>query len=121
MIYDDYQIKGLEKLVNSSSIMEIYPMVEKITITRPDDQPFLSGNGKSRELWNIDIFLNDPKIVDEDTMYNNDMDALYLTDYHIVHLLPYMGFDQKTLPLMDVVVWGVDGNIVYSWSDWNKS
>lgn len=120
MIYDEYQIKGLEKLVNSSSIMEIYPMVEKITITRPDDQPFLTDDRRSRELWNIDIYLNDPKIVDEDTMYNNDMDALYLTDYHIVHLLPYMGFDQKTLPYMDVVVWGVDGNVVYSWSDWNK-
>jgi hypothetical protein len=21
---------------------------------------------------------------------------------------------------MDIVVWGVDGNVVYSWSDWNK-
>ena len=120
MIYDEYQIRGLEKLANSSSIMDIYPMVEKIEISRPDDQPFLDGNGKSRELWNIDIFLNDPKIVDGKTMYQNEMDAIYLVDYHLVQLLPYMGIDQKTLPLMDILVWDVDGNVVYSWSDWNK-
>lgn len=121
MINDEYQVKGLEKLVNNSSIMEIYPMVEKITITRPEDQAFLTNDSRSRELWNIDIYLNDPKIVDEETMYNNDLDALYLTDYHLPHLFPYLGIDQNKQPIIDVVVWGVDGNVVYSWSDWKKS
>jgi len=120
MIYDEYQIKGLEKLVNNSSIMEIYPMVEKIEISRPEDQPFLDKNSKSRELWNIDIFLNDPKIVNDTTMYENEMDALYLTDDHMAHLFPYLGIDQNKPPMIDVIVWGVDGNIVYSWSDWRK-
>lgn len=120
MIYQDYQIKGLEKLVNSSSIMDIYPMVDKITITRPDDQPYLTGDERSREMWNIDIYLNDPEIYDEQTMYDKDLDVLWLVDHHLVQLLPYLGIDQKRLPLMDTMVWGTDGNSVFSWSDWKK-
>jgi hypothetical protein len=53
-------------------------------------------------------------------MYENEMDALYLTDYHMAHLFPYLGIDQNKPPMIDVIVWGVDGNIVYSWSDWRK-
>jgi hypothetical protein len=117
MIYQDYQIKGLEKLANNSSIMEIYPMVDRIEISRPEDQPYLD---QGRELWNIDVFVNDPSIVDAESMYKSELDVIYLTDYHLVRLLPYLGIDQKKLPLMDIVVWGVDGNSVFSWSDWKK-
>jgi hypothetical protein len=110
MIYQDYQIKGLEKLANNSSIMDIYPMVERIEISRPDDQPYLE---QGRELWNVDVFVNDPNIVDKESMFNNDLDVLYLTDYHLAHLLPYLGIDQKRPPHMDIVVWGVDGNSIF--------
>lgn len=95
-------------------------MVEKITITRPDDQPFLTDDHRRRELWNIDIFLNDPKIVDSNSMYNADLDPHYLIDYHLTSLLPYLGIDQKKRPLIDFVVWDTNNNSIYSWSDWNK-
>jgi hypothetical protein len=117
MIYQDYQIKGLEKLANSFAIKTIYPMVEEVKITRPDDQLYLE---QGREIWNIDIFVNDPKIVDSDSMYDAELDPHYLIDYHLVHLLPYLNIDQKKLPLMDFVVWNTDGNSIYSWSDWNR-
>jgi hypothetical protein len=38
----------------------------------------------------------------------------------MAHLFPYLGIDQNKPPMIDVIVWGVDGNIVYSWSDWKK-
>jgi hypothetical protein len=117
MIYQDYQIKGLEKLANSFAIKTIYPMVEEVKITRPDDQPYLE---QDREIWNIDIFVNDPKIIDSKSMYDAELDPHYLIDYHLVSLLPYLGIDQKKRPLIDFVVWDTNGNSIDSWSDWGK-
>lgn len=116
MIYQKYQIKGLEKLVNSSSIMDIYPMVDKISITRPDDQPYLTDDNRSRELWYMDVFLNDPEIVDETTMFEKDLDVLYLVDRYLVDLFPYLGIDTKKIPYLNTVVWDTDGNSIFSWS-----
>lgn len=112
MIYPDYQINGLEKLVNNSQIMEIYPMIEKIEIKRPKIQPYLDSG---REVWTVNVFVNDPNIVDEKSMYKNNLDPIYLTDYHMVQLFPYLGIDKVPPPIMNVIVRGVNERPVFTW------
>ena len=101
----DFQIKGLEKLVNSSAIKDIYPMVDHIEIR-------CNGNLGSYTLLDIDIFINDPFIKNMESMYDADLDPHYLVDYHIKNYLNYFSIDKV---IMNFIVWGPDGNIVYSW------
>ena len=49
----DFQIKGLEKLINSSAIKDIYPMVDHIEINHDED--FITQRGNRR--IDVDIFL----------------------------------------------------------------
>lgn len=103
----EFQIKGLEKLVNSSAIRDIYPMVDHIEIHNEED--FITQRGNT--LINVDIFLNDPTITKEN-MYDKEFDPHYLTEYHIKTYFPY--FNLKNL-IIDFIVWGPDGNIIDSW------
>ena len=68
----DFQIKGLEKLINSSAIKDIYPMVDHIEINHDED--FITQRGNRR--IDVDIFLNDPTITKEN-MYDREFDPHY--------------------------------------------
>jgi hypothetical protein len=105
----DFQIKGLEKLVNTSVIKDIYPMVDHIEI-RHDviDAP---GFGTDFELIEIDIFLNDSNITKKN-MYQMDFDPHYLVDGHIRQYFKYFNIDKV---IVDFIVWSPDGTIVDSW------
>jgi len=104
----EFKIKGLEKLVNSSVIKDIYPMVDRIIIR---DDNYETGRGN--KLISVDIFLNDENITKEN-MYDREFDPHYLIDYHIKSYFPY--FNLKKI-VMDFIVWGPDGDIIYSWNN----
>jgi hypothetical protein len=55
---DEFQIKGLEKLINTSAIKEIYPMIDKIIVRYEDTGA--SGFGMDLDILDFDIILNDP-------------------------------------------------------------
>jgi hypothetical protein len=106
---EDFQIKGLEKLLNSSAIKDIYPMVDHLEIRHNEDSLTQRGNHRI----DVDIFLNDPTIT-KDNMYDREFDPHYLAEYHIKSYFPY--FNLKNI-IIDYIVWGLDGNIVYSWKN----
>ena len=105
----EFQIKGLEKLINSSAIKDIYPMVDHIKIHHEDD--FITQRGN--RVIDVDIFLNDPTITKEN-MYDREFDPHYLTEYHIKSYFPY--FNLKNI-IIHFIVWGPDDNIILSWED----
>lgn len=103
----DFQIKGLEKLINSSAIKEIYPMVDHIDISY---NPELGGAHKGFARFDINIFINDPTITGQN-MYDKEFDPHYLVDYHIKKYLPYFNIEKVSL---NFIVWDMDGNFITS-------
>lgn len=105
----EFQVKGLEKLINSSAIKEIYPMVDHIDIRYNSDLYNPRGWGGLE----VDIFVNDPTITKEN-MYDKEFDPHYLVDYHIKQYFPYFNINK---PITSFVVWDLDGNIITSFED----
>jgi hypothetical protein len=108
---EDFQIKGLEKLVNNGSISNIYPMVDHIEIRHEDTGA--SGFGIDLDRIDVDIFLNDSNITSEN-MYDMELDPHYLVEKHLKQYFPY--FDIKHA-IIDFIVWGPEGDIIYSWDN----
>jgi len=104
---EQYQIDGLNKLVNSSVIKSIYPMVDSIVISQ--DGEFGMPDGKYYRL-DVDIHLNNPDI-DNENMYDMGFDPHYLVDYHLRKYLPYFNIDKV---IIDFIVWGPEGNVIGS-------
>jgi hypothetical protein len=102
----EFQIKGLEKLINSSAIKEIYPMVDHIDVRYNGDLYADRGWGGME----FDIFVNDPTITKEN-MYEKEFDPHYLVEHHIKQYLPYFNIDKSVL---NFIVWDLDGNIITS-------
>ena len=105
----EFQIKGLKKLVNSSSIKDIYPMIDHINIRYNGDLYNPRGWGGLE----IDIFINDPTIT-EKNMYDKGFDPHYLVDYHINQYFPYFNINK---PIMSFVVFNPDGEIINRWNN----
>lgn len=105
----DFQIKGLEKLVNSSVIKKVYPMVDHIDIRYNGELYAPRGWGGIE----IDIFVNDPTITKEN-MDDKDFDPKYLVKYYIETYFPYFNINKMVLT---IIVWDLDGNVVYSWEN----
>ena len=61
----------------------------------------------------LDIYLNDPSITEEN-MYRKEFDPHYLIDRHIKQYLPYINIDKVAI---DFIVWGPEGDIIYSWNN----
>jgi hypothetical protein len=106
----DFQIKGLEKLVNSSAIMDIYPMVDHIEIRHEDTGA--SGFGMDLDRIDVDIFLNDSNIT-SDNMYDMELDPHYLIEKYLKQYFPY--FDIRVV-IIDFIVWSPDGEVIHSWN-----
>jgi hypothetical protein len=47
-------------------------------------------------------------------MYDRELDPHYLVEYHIKSYFPYFNLNNI---IIDYIVWGPDGNIVYSWKN----
>ena len=108
---EKYKIKGLEKLINNSSIKEIYPMVDHIDIYVDEDEGGVTKRGYNRLDFNI--FLNDPEIT-SGNMYDMELDPHYLIDHHLKQYLPYFNIGKAAI---DFIVWGPEGDIIYSWKN----
>jgi hypothetical protein len=106
----DFQIKGLEKIVNSSAIMDIYPMVDHIEIRHEDTGD--SGFGIDLDRIDVDIFLNDSNIT-SDNMYDMELDPHYLIEKYLKQYFPY--FDIRDV-IIDFIVWSPDGEVIHSWN-----
>jgi hypothetical protein len=106
----DFQIKGLEKIVNSSAIMDIYPMVDHIEIRHEDTGA--SGFGIDLDRIDVDIFLNDSNIT-SDNMYDMELDPHYLIEKYLKQYFPY--FDIRNV-IIDFIVWSPDGEVIHSWN-----
>jgi hypothetical protein len=105
---EKFKIKGLEKLANTGVIKDIYPMVDRVDIRNED--PKIDGRYDRLE---VDIHVNDETMTKED-MYYSDFDPHYLVDYHLKQYFPYFDIDNT---IVDFIVWGPNGEIIYSWQN----
>jgi hypothetical protein len=103
----DFQIKGLEKLLNSGVIQDIYPMVDNIKLHTSEHS---NPNYRGIDNLEVDIFLNDPTF-NKANMYMREFDPHYLVEYHIRHYMPYFNIEKV---IINFIVWGPDGNIIDS-------
>jgi hypothetical protein len=87
----------------------MYPMVDTIDV-KYDDQG-ASGYGIDLPRLDIDIFLND-KTITKDNMYDKGFDPHYLVDVNMKKYYKYFDIDKVKV---NCIVWGPDGNIIYSW------
>lgn len=87
---DKAQIKGLEKLVNSDVIKNIYPIIGEIEVHNSEN-PFSTFE----DTLHFNIYLNDPKATKENMWDEFQFDQHYLIDHHIRRLLPYLGIDNN--------------------------
>lgn len=87
---NDSQIKGLEKLVNSDVIKNIYPVIGEIEVYNSEN-PF----DVLEDTLHLNIYLNDPDANEENLWDRFNFDEHYLVDHHIRKLLPYLGIDNN--------------------------
>jgi hypothetical protein len=109
---DNFQIKGLEKLANSGIIKQIYPMIDHIEIHTNEDKQFKHHNW-APDTIDVDIFLNDPEITSLN-MYDKELDPHYLVDKYLKEYFPYFNINNS---IVDFIVWGTDGEVIYSWKN----
>ena len=87
------QIKGLEKLLNSDVIKNIYPIVDKIEVHN-SNKPL----DVLEDTLHLNIYLNQP--IEYGDVFGNipQFDEHWMVDHHVRRLLPYLGIDNdKTL------------------------
>jgi hypothetical protein len=85
---DSTVIRGLEKLLNSSIIKNVYPVVGEIEVHNSENPFEVLEN-----TLHLNIYLNDPE-ADKDNLWDKfNFDEHYLVDHHVRNLLPYLGID----------------------------
>ena len=90
---ENAQIKGLEKLLNSDVIKNIYPIVDKIEVHN-SNKPL----DVLEDTLHLNIYLNQP--IEYGDVFGNipQFDEHWMVDHHVRRLLPYLGIDNdKTL------------------------
>lgn len=108
----DFQIKALDKLVNSGIIKNIYPMIDNIEV----DAVNLDKSGPplpfgTKSVVNLKIFLNDPTITSEN-IWDTEFDPFYLVDKYLRELLPYIGIDNNTT-VLKFDAFSPEGKLIY--------
>jgi hypothetical protein len=98
-------ISAFSKLINSDVIKDVYPMLERIEIVDIVEHPHRMYEGYN---MNINIFLNDPSI-NEENIFQSDLDPLWLTDRHITDLSKYLGFRLYNIHFK---LYGYDGDLI---------
>ena len=98
---EKYINKPITKLLNSSVIMSIYPMIDHIEVYEIKEINRLI----------LRIYVNDSEMTKEN-MYQRELDPHYLVDYHTMKYLPY--FDIPRNYRVGFVVVGTDGNVINS-------
>ena len=105
---DEFQIKGLEKLVNSSLIRDVYPMVDHINLLCVDQEYYVD-----KIIFNI--YLNDESITEEN-MYQKNFDPHYLIDHYVRNYSKYVGIDLSDVKL-DLNVRSPKGKIIHAFNN----
>ena len=104
---EDYQLNGLNKILNSEILTTIYPMLDHIEVK-------YSGMGrhqwKDTPHYKVNIYLNDDSIT-RDNMYDKEFDPYYLVDHHLKNYLDYLGIDRYG-QLFSFSVFSPDGSFV---------
>ena len=76
---EDYQIKGISKIINTPEFLSIYPMIDHIEVKKVPDKQIIS----------YVIFLNTDEI-NNYNMYGSGLDPHYLVDFYIRKYYPYL-------------------------------
>lgn len=97
-----YINKPLTKYVNQSNIKDIYPMVDHIDVYELEDIGYFI----------LRIYVNDPEM-DENNLYDKELDPHYLVDYHFKKFLPYIGIEPNKKTGFAVV--RPDGQVISKW------
>jgi hypothetical protein len=105
---DDYQIRAINKLVNSGIIHNIYPMIDNIDVVVNNENRLF---GKKYPLIELIIKLNDPKI-NSKNIWETDFDPYYLVDKYLRELLPYIGINNNTTAV-GFEVYSPDGELFF--------
>lgn len=104
-------IHSLNKMINSSLIKDIYPMVDEIKIKD------IQIDGDKRDNYmDIDIIVNSPNMY-YDTMYDEDFDPHWLVDHHIKEMLPYLSLE---IPYVSFSVHTKDGRFIHSYESGDR-
>lgn len=99
-------IHSLLKMMNSSLIKDIYPMVDEIKITD------INIDGDKRDnFMDIEIIVDSPDM-DYNNMYDMYFDPHYLVDYHVRSMLPYISLE---IPNISFTVNSKDGHFIHSY------
>jgi hypothetical protein len=105
---DEFQIKALDKLVNSGIIHTIYPMIDTIDVNVSNEN---RAFGKQYPLIELIIKLNDPEINSENIWSKSEFDPYYLVDKYLRELLPYIGINNNTT-LVSFKAYSPDGKLI---------
>jgi len=76
----NYKIDALTKILNSSLITNIYPMVKDVKVDIIDREELSA-------YIHLTIFVDDD--ITYHNMYEKEFDPHYMVDYHIKNILPY--------------------------------
>ena len=87
---NDAQIKGLEKLVNSDVIKNIYPIISEIEVHNSEN-PF----EVLEDTLHLNIYLKVAIEHGDDLWDKFQFDEHWMVDHHIRRLLPYLGIDNN--------------------------
>ena len=104
------ELKSLNKLVNSSVLRRIYPMVDRVDIS-------YTGDGTIRGIqvykYKVAVYLNDDSITTEN-MYDKKFDPFFLLFHYISgEFLYYLGIPQGNNQFY-IEVYSPDGSLVLS-------
>jgi hypothetical protein len=99
----------LNKLMNSSLIKTIYPMVDKI-----ETKVELVDNDPVDPIYKIrlNIYLNDDTI-NHINMYKKGMDPHYLVDRHMIDMLKMLNISSREILQVHLLVRNPKGKLVY--------
>lgn len=101
---EKYISRPITKLLNSSFILNIYPMIEHID----------AYDIREARMLILRIYVNDSEM-NKENMYQRELDPHYLIDFHLKKYSPYFNIPQDYR--FAFVVVGTDGNIIHNGMD----
>lgn len=99
---------GLEKLLNSSFIKDIYPMIDSINVNELNEDDGILKYTVKLNTSNIEY----------KTMYENGLDPHYLNDHHVKEALTFVGLK---LPYRSFDVYLKNGDYLVGFKDSGKN
>ena len=97
----------LDFLIGRSRIKKIYPMIDKI-----ETEVEWDGDVKI-PFYEIDvnIYLNDNRIITRENMYDRGLDPHYLVDKYMMRELKLVGINKREVSQVYITVYNSDGEV----------